>query len=108
MYEGCVPCRKIVQQYVYGRINELESLQEASLQIYTPNTRFWWRLASLECALRLLTASLLSPCSTSTTCGLQHALACLLADCMQRRIQEGLLLHGCRNMAWQSRSSPYW
>ena len=43
-------CRKIVQQYVYGDINELKSLQEANLQIYTPNTRFWWRLQYLECA----------------------------------------------------------
>ena len=47
-------CRKIVQQYVYGNIDELKSLQEANLQIYTPNTRFWWRLRDLECALHTI------------------------------------------------------
>jgi len=41
--------RQIVQQYVYGDITTLYSLQEANLQIYTPNTRFWWRLQIMEC-----------------------------------------------------------
>lgn len=40
--------RQIRQQYVYGNINQLESLMEANLQIYTPNTRFWWRMQVLE------------------------------------------------------------
>lgn len=40
-------CRKINQQYVYGDISQIEALQEAQLQIYTPNTKFWWRLAEL-------------------------------------------------------------
>lgn len=46
-------CRQIRQQYVYGNINQLESLMEANLQIYTPNTRFWWRMQVLECASML-------------------------------------------------------
>jgi hypothetical protein len=40
-------CRKINQQYVYGDIAQIEALQEAQLQVYTPNTKFWWRLAEL-------------------------------------------------------------
>jgi hypothetical protein len=39
--------RKINQQYVYGDIAQIEALQEAQLQVYTPNTKFWWRLAEL-------------------------------------------------------------
>jgi hypothetical protein len=40
-------CRKINQQYVYGDIEQIEALQEAQLQVYTPNTKFWWRLKEL-------------------------------------------------------------
>jgi hypothetical protein len=40
-------CRRINQQYVYGDIAQIEALQEAQLQVYTPNTKFWWRLAEL-------------------------------------------------------------
>ena len=32
---------------MYGDIAQIEALQEAQLQIYTPNTKFWWRLAEL-------------------------------------------------------------
>ena len=55
-----------MQQYVYGDINELQSLQEANLQIYTPNTRFWWRLKVLECASHFSSACLQSEGITRT------------------------------------------
>lgn len=45
--------RQIRQQYVYGNINQLESLMEANLQVYTPNTRFWWRMQVLEYGLQI-------------------------------------------------------
>eukprot|EP00892_Ulva_mutabilis_P004822 jgi/Ulvmu1/2711/UM014_0167.1 len=47
-YRASLVKLQIRQQYVYGNINQLESLMEANLQIYTPNTRFWWRMQVLE------------------------------------------------------------
>ena len=71
--------RKINQQYVYGDISQIEALQEAQLQVYTPNTKFWWRLAELVYAHMMLPfdiPSIEQPPVKVLPCVQLHALFC--------------------------------